>query len=58
MTVLTTVKPGEKRRFRRRSIQPTAPPLPARPVAHPFAHAEPSVPARCPACELREYLEA
>ncbi|HXY94807.1 MAG TPA: hypothetical protein VEP49_20255 [Acidimicrobiia bacterium] len=33
-----------------------APAPPARPIAHPFTHADNGT--RCPACELREYLEA
>jgi hypothetical protein len=54
MTVLTTEKP-------RRSIRVAltrlalVPAPPARPIAHPPSHADART--RCPACELRDYLE-
>ncbi|HEY7107375.1 MAG TPA: hypothetical protein VH986_13285 [Acidimicrobiia bacterium] len=53
--------PGLRQAFRRLRLvpRPTEPPLPeaipAAPVAHPFDHEIPG--ARCPACELRAYLE-
>jgi hypothetical protein len=47
-----------RRLFTRRALV-KAPP--ARPIAHPFTHEEVRTPGtpvtRCPACELREYLE-
>jgi hypothetical protein len=56
MTVLTTVKPSNPKTVRlaltRLAVVPAPP---AQPIAHPFSHDEPR--ARCPACELREYLE-
>ena len=56
MTVLTTVKPRNPKLVRL-ALSPLAvlPAPPARPIEHPFSHSEPQ--ARCPACELREYLE-
>jgi hypothetical protein len=56
--------PSLKQAFRRMRLvpSPSAPSVravpaapPAAPVAHPFTHDE--QPARCPACELRAYLD-
>ena len=57
-----TTKPSTRRLSERRTVRSpvnrvaVVPATPAAPVAHPFSH-DPDR-ARCPACELREYLEA
>ena len=57
-----TTKPSTRRRSERRTVRSpvdrvaVVPATPAAPIAHPFSHD--SDRARCPACELREYLEA
>ncbi len=47
--------PSLKQAFSRLRLVPTLSASPAPPVAHPFTHDTP--PARCPACELRAYLD-
>jgi len=56
MTVFTTVKRRNPKlvRLARSPLAGRSAP-PARPIAHPFSHSESGT--RCPACELREYLE-
>jgi hypothetical protein len=62
MPTMTTTKPSTRRLSERRTVRPPVdrlaivPATPAAPIAHPFSHD--SDRARCPACELREYLEA
>jgi hypothetical protein len=53
MTVVTTNGPLTTRSF---GITIELPVARARPIAHPFTH-EPTT-TRCPACELRQYLES
>ena len=61
MPTMTTTKPSTRRSSERRTVRSPAnrlaiapaPPAPA--IAHPFSHSTDR--ARCPACELREYLE-
>jgi hypothetical protein len=62
MTVLTMLRPRNAQSTRnaqslsaafRTRVRRKAPP--ARPIAHPFSHEDGRT--RCPACELREYLE-
>jgi hypothetical protein len=61
MTTMTTTKPTTRRASEKRAVRFAANPLsvepasPAAPIAHPFSHGEGR--ARCPACELREYLD-
>ncbi len=61
MTTMTTTKPTTRRASERRAVRfavtrlGVVPASPAPPIAHPFSHSEGR--ARCPACELREYLE-
>jgi hypothetical protein len=62
MAMMTTMrKPATRRTSERRAVRFAATPLaivpasPAAPIAHPFSHSEGR--ARCPACELREYLD-
>jgi hypothetical protein len=56
MNVLTTEKPGKPQTIRlaftRLAVVPAPP---ARPIAHPRSHTDTTT--RCPACELRDYLE-
>jgi hypothetical protein len=55
MTVLTMLRPRKTQplsaMFRERVLRKA----PAPPIAHPFSHEDSRT--RCPACELREYLE-
>jgi hypothetical protein len=53
MTVLTTTAPLAARSL---ALPVELPVAHARPIAHPFTH-EPTT-TRCPACELRQYLES
>jgi hypothetical protein len=53
MTVVTTAAPLATRSFGFTAELPVAR---ARPIAHPFTH-DPTT-TRCPACELRQYLES
>ena len=61
MTMMTTTKPTTRRASERRAVRfavtraSVVPATPAPPIAHPFSHSEER--ARCPACELREYLD-
>jgi hypothetical protein len=61
MPTMTTTKPSTRRLSERRTVrspmnrQAIAPAPPSPGIAHPFSHS--SDRARCPACELREYLE-
>jgi hypothetical protein len=61
MTMMTTEKPTIRRAVERRAVRFTTarravvPASPAPPIAHPFSHSEGRT--RCPACELREYLD-
>jgi hypothetical protein len=62
MPTMTTTKPSTRRLSEQRTVRSpvnhvaVVPASPAPPIAHPFTHD--SDRARCPACELREYLEA
>jgi hypothetical protein len=62
MTIVTTKKPATTRATTRHSVRfaPTRRPVvavsPAPQVAHPFAHGDDDR-TRCPACELRQYLD-
>jgi hypothetical protein len=55
MTVLTTPKHSKTHSVRLAFAPVMAPAPPARPIAHPASHADQRT--RCPACDLREYLE-
>jgi hypothetical protein len=55
MPVLTTRKPSKTHSVRLAFARVVAPAPPARPIAHPVSHADQRT--RCPACDLREYLE-
>ena len=61
MTTMTTRKPTTRRASEKRAVRfavsrpAVVPAAPAPPIAHPFSHSEGR--ARCPACELREYLD-
>jgi hypothetical protein len=52
---LTTAKPSTTRSVRPAFAPVVAPAPPARPIAHPLSHTDNRT--RCPACELRDYLE-
>ncbi len=53
MTVVTTTAPFTTRSF---GVTVELPVARARPIAHPFTHE--ATTTRCPACELRQYLES
>jgi hypothetical protein len=58
MPTMTTTKPSTRRLSERRTVRSAVNRLavaPAPPIAHPFSHNTDR--ARCPACDLREYLE-
>ena len=61
MTTMTTTKRTTRRASEKRAVRfaVTRPGVgaasPAPPIAHPFSHSDGR--ARCPACELREYLD-
>jgi hypothetical protein len=56
MPVLTTDKPSKTRSVRLAFARVIAPAPRVRTVAH--APGPPEQPTRCPACELRDYLES